>query len=54
MVCHAVLSRRRGDNHSFSLRRKLAIIAGVGVVPYAGPEGAEEGYEDIHEESFLA
>ena len=27
MVCHAVLSRRRGDNHSFSLRRKLAIIA---------------------------
>ena len=23
MVCHAVLSRRRGDNHSFSLRRKL-------------------------------
>ena len=27
MVCHAVLSRRRGDNHSFSLRRKLEIIA---------------------------
>ena len=27
MVCHAVLSRRRGDNHSFSLRRKLDIIA---------------------------
>ena len=34
MVCHAVLSRRRGDNHSFSLRRKLQIFVRITLGAY--------------------